>query len=117
MLAKCANRSCSASFRRLAEGRLFGLETDLAFGSSKACRVEYFWLCHRCSSAMTLRVRQDGTVGTVPLPEAIRGVPEGVALAPAHRRERPLLFRVSPPLPQPLGVRAPARLKDAYRAA
>jgi len=42
MLANCANPLCSASFRRLAEGRLFRLEADSAFGSAKTSRVEYF---------------------------------------------------------------------------
>jgi hypothetical protein len=50
MLSNCANALCSAPLRRLAEGELFRLGTDLALGSSKACRVEYFWLCHRCYS-------------------------------------------------------------------
>jgi hypothetical protein len=117
MLAKCVNPLCSASFRRLAEGKLFRLEADLALGSSEAYRVEYFWLCHRCSSAMTLRVREDGTVGTVMLPQAIRGVPDCVALTSGHREKGLLLCSVNFPLPEHLGGRARARLKDGYHAA
>ena len=63
MLANCANPLCSTSLRRLAEGELLRLETVPALGLSKACRVEYFWLCHRCSSVMTLRLKEDRTVG------------------------------------------------------
>jgi len=116
MLAKCANGSCSASFRRLAEGRLFRLETDPALGSSKSDRVEYFWLCPLCSSTLTLRLREDGTVGAVLLPEAIRRA-DRVALASAHRQEGLSLCSVSFPLPEHLGGSARTRLKDGYRAA
>jgi hypothetical protein len=56
MLAKCTNFSCSASFSHLDEGRLFLLETDPIFGSSKAKTTEYFWLCKACSADMTLRL-------------------------------------------------------------
>jgi hypothetical protein len=117
MLAKCANPLCSASFRSLAEGKLFRLETDRALGSSKSNRVEYFWLCHPCSSTLILRVSEDGTVGTVLLPEGIRGVPDGVALISADREKGLLLSRVSSPLPERFGGRVRARLKDGYRAA
>ena len=117
MLANCANPLCSASFRRLAEGRLFRLEADPALGSSKSSRVEYFWLCHRCSSTLTLRLGEEGTVGAVLLPEAIHGLPDRVALASAHRQEGLLLCSVSSPLPEHLGGRARTRLKDGYRAA
>ena len=55
MVATCANPSCSASFRFLQEGKLFLLEPDPkststvnAYASSHA-RMEYFWLCSRCS--------------------------------------------------------------------
>jgi hypothetical protein len=81
MLVKCTNPSCSASFRYLRDGRLFRLELDPTLCSSKSNRVEYFWLCHRCSSEMTLRLREDGTVVTVLLPEPIRGVPDGVSFS------------------------------------
>ncbi len=55
------NPSCSVSF--LEDGRLFRLESDPAF-RSKSNRVEYFWLCHHCSSTMALHLREDGTLVT-----------------------------------------------------
>jgi hypothetical protein len=91
MLVKCTNSSCSASFRYLRDGRLFRLESDPTLWSSKSNRVEYFWLCHRCSSEMTLRLIEDGTVVTVLLPEPIRRVPDGVALSWADRKNGLLL--------------------------
>src|SRR2546426_1445269 len=68
MLSKCTNLSCSASFRHLADGRLFQLENDSPVTASKA--TEYFWLCHRCSAAMTLRLAHDGNVAATELPES-----------------------------------------------
>jgi hypothetical protein len=94
MLGKCTNPSCSASFRYLRDGRLFRLERDPTLWSSKSNRVEYFWLCHRCSSEMTVRLREDGTVVRVLLPEPIRGVPNGVALSWADRKTGLLLRSV-----------------------
>ena len=79
MIAKCSNPSCSTSFLYFKEGRLFRLEHDPTLGS-KSNRVEYFWLCPGCSSTMTLRLSEDGTVVTVLIPEPFRGVPEGGAL-------------------------------------
>jgi hypothetical protein len=98
MLAKCANPLCSASFRRIAEGKVSRLETDPALGSSKFSRVEYFWLCQRCSSVMTLRLKEDGTVGAVLFLEAIHGVPDGIASTSANREKGLLLCSV--PLPE-----------------
>ena len=117
MLAKCSNPLCSAKFLHLKEGRLFRLESDPAHGSSKSNRVEYFWLCPCCSSAMTMLLRDDGTVGTVLLPKPIRGVPDGDALISVDREKGLLLRSVSFPRPTHLGGRARARLKDGYRAA
>ncbi len=116
MVATCSNPSCSASFRYLGEGRLFRLEGDPAF-RSKSNRVEYFWLCHRCSSAMTLRLREDGTVVTVLLPEPIRGVADGVALTVVDRGKGLLLRSVSFPLPEYLGGHTRRRLKARHHAA
>jgi hypothetical protein len=95
MLANCANPLCSATFHRSAEGKLFRLGIDAALGSSKASRVEYFWLCHRCSSVMTLRLKGDGTVGVVLFLEAIRGVPARATLTLAHRQKGLILRGVS----------------------
>jgi hypothetical protein len=60
--------SCSASFLYFKEGKLFRLELDPTLGS-KSNRLEYFWLCPGCSSTMTLRLSEDGTVVTVLIPE------------------------------------------------
>jgi hypothetical protein len=117
MLAKCANPSCSASFRRLHEGRLFGLETDPALDSSKARRVEHFWLCQPCSSVMTLCLKDDGTVGAVLFLEAIHGVPARATLALANRPDGLVLRSVSESGTERLGNFARTRLKDEYRAA
>jgi hypothetical protein len=94
MLATCANPSCSA-FLCLEEGKLFRLENDPTLRSSKSNRVEYFWLCRRCSSTMTLRLIEDGTVATIPIPAPFRGVPEGVALTSTDRKKGLLLRSVS----------------------
>jgi len=115
MVAKCSNPSCSASFRHLKDGRLFRLESDPAL-RSKSNRADCFWLCHRCSSAMTLRLREDGTVVTVLLPEAIRGVPDGVALNSADRKKGLLLRAVSSTLPEHPGGRIKTWLKEARHA-
>jgi hypothetical protein len=52
MLGKCANPSCSASFRRLGDGRLVRLETDPRLRLSNP-KTEYFWLCPTCSAMMS----------------------------------------------------------------
>jgi hypothetical protein len=66
---------------------------------------------------MTLRLREDGTVVTVLLPEPIRAVPDGVAPTSAHREKGLLLCSVSFPLSAHLGGTVRTRLKDGYRAA
>jgi len=99
MLSKCTNLSCSASFRHLADGRLFQLENDSPVAASKA--TEYFWLCSRCSAAMTLRLAHDGNVAATELPQArdersrtqLNGLGESASppqcqLAPHHSSER-----------------------------
>jgi hypothetical protein len=116
MLVKCANSSCSASFRYLRDGRLFRLEGDPTHWSVKSSRVEYFWLCNRCSSEMTLRLIEDGTVITVLLPELIRGVPDGVVLNWEDRKTGLLLRSVSSTSQQHVGGRMRARLRDGHAA-
>lgn len=103
MVAKCSNPSCSASFRFLSDGRLFRLESDPAIRSSDSHQVEYFWLCHCCSS-MTLRLKEDGTMVTVLLSETIRGVPDDVTFAVIDRQKGFLLRSVSFPS-EPFGSR------------
>jgi hypothetical protein len=62
MVTKCANPSCSASFQYLRGGKLFLL--DLPRLSSQPGRngrtAEYFWLCDRCCSELTVTVDASG---------------------------------------------------------
>ena len=64
MVAKCANPSCGASFQYLRGGKLFLV--DLPRFSSPIAgegrRAEYFWLCHRCCSELTVTVDGSGQV-------------------------------------------------------
>jgi hypothetical protein len=93
MLAKCTNPSCSASFRHLAEGGLFRLDTDLTLGPSTEA-AEYFWLCKDCLAGMTLRLAQDGRVIATGLREALSsGAPVPFVLV--NREHGRLLRRVS----------------------
>jgi len=94
MLSKCANGSCSASFRHLAEGRLFRLETDVPVGSSNARETEHFWLCDHCSAGMTLRLTQDGRIMATQLAAALCNGPY-VALNCVDRKNRAILRSVS----------------------
>src|SRR5208337_595190 len=96
MVAKCSNPSCSALFRRLAEGRLFRLEPDRALpGSSKSNRLEYFWLCDSCSAAMTLHVSGEGKVIPVALPAPVYGGPHRSGFISSKRQKGLLLSGVS----------------------
>ena len=94
MLTKCANPSCSASFRHLQDGRLFLLETDRTQRSSESKAAEYFWLCKPCSVVMTLRLTQDGRVMATGLRKAIRNGLQP-ALISVNRDTGLLLRRVS----------------------
>ena len=91
MLAKCANPSCFTSFRLLREGRLFRLEGDAALNSrdsptfSGSNIVEYFWLCDPCSTLMTLRLDEKGTVAVEPLSERARDNPRFFAIISRHK--------------------------------
>lgn len=62
MVTKCANPSCGASFRYLRGGKLFLV--DLPHRSSPlqgdGRRAEYFWLCARCCSELTVIVDNSG---------------------------------------------------------
>jgi hypothetical protein len=116
MVAKCSNPSCSASFRYLGKGKLFRLEADPPLSGSTSNRAEYFWLCGRCSSTMTLRLGEDETVVAVPIPQPIRGVPDGVALISVARKRGLLLRSISSPLAKHVGGHVRTRLKEAHRA-
>lgn len=61
MLAKCANPNCSEMFRYLGEGRLYQVETphsDATTGKTVR-KIEHYWLCGRCSSAMRIGVLEN----------------------------------------------------------
>lgn len=71
MLSKCANPACTTPFQYLRDGRLFQMETgvgpQLVSDKKPQHRVEYFWLCSRCSPEMTLSFTPGKGVVTVPL--------------------------------------------------
>ncbi len=67
MLSKCANPSCSAKFRYFHQGKLFRMETEADDANSRnsaklSRRIEFFWLCDRCASEMTLTYDSRGSV-------------------------------------------------------
>ena len=92
MVAKCSNPSCSASFRYLKGGRLFRLERNPTLRSSNVRTAEYFWLCRCCSSTMTLRLSEDGSVIPVTLPELVHHSGDFTS---AHRQRGLLLSDVT----------------------
>jgi hypothetical protein len=71
MLSKCANPTCSNSFRYLHEGRLYLINSASHFDTrkrlsrpgSKPGSPEYAWLCSLCSSSMTIHIdEENGTI-------------------------------------------------------
>ena len=65
MVSKCANPNCAASFRYFHIGKLFrmetssGLERRRSMGQDEVLsrplrRIEFYWLCEKCASKMTL---------------------------------------------------------------
>lgn len=76
MLSKCANPECTAAFHYLHDGRLFQIDTSIAYPlearpelvaeAKPPHRVEYFWLCGQCSSTMTLGFQRGRGVVMVP---------------------------------------------------
>jgi hypothetical protein len=94
MLAKCANPLCTTSFRHLADGRLFRLETEPRFPSPNSREREYFWLCEPCSAGMTLRLTLDGRVVAAGLADALCNGPY-VALNAVDRSHGAFLRSIS----------------------
>lgn len=92
MLAKCANPTCDIPFRRLSEGKLFLVESELEKGQEivdpkrrmPPRRTEYFWLCAQCALLVTLTFSAKKGVMTVPLPRLDEKIP------PPTRVRRPL---------------------------
>ena len=64
---KCANPSCSATFNRLGDGRLFVVE---AADDHRSRRLEYFFLCNSCSRTMTVTAKKGSASIVVPLAPA-----------------------------------------------
>src|SRR5712691_8349207 len=64
MLSKCLNSACSTSLRYLREGRIFHLQIPASSDSpGSTLRWEYFWLCGRCCTRLTVVVKNGaGTV-------------------------------------------------------
>lgn len=89
MVSKCLNSCCSVSFRYLGTGRLYcvdfadvgrrnewaGKKTVTSI-RSKACPVEYFWLCERCAATMTIELSESGELQLVPLEVSARRTSE-----------------------------------------
>ena len=66
VVQKCANPSCSATFRRLGDGRLFVVE---AAAESHPRQPKYFWLCDSCRRTMTV-AKKGNQSAVVPLARA-----------------------------------------------
>jgi len=94
MLGKCSNPSCSAPFRYLRDGKLFRLESDPRFRTSKTNKLEYFWLCDGCSPRMSLRIGDEGDVRPVTFPGSVQCDFDGNGIALVDRREGLLLSRL-----------------------
>lgn len=75
MLDKCANPVCSATFRKLRDGRMFVIEVGADYESNRVGCVRqqhYFWLCKSCCRTMTLLAGKNGErIQVVPLPVAV----------------------------------------------
>lgn len=71
MLDKCANPACSATFRRLSDGRVFVTEVEAGYWtnpSGHARQLHYFWLCNSCCRTMTVIAEKGKAIRVVPLP-------------------------------------------------
>jgi hypothetical protein len=94
MLGKCTNPSCSVPFRYLRDGRLFRLEADPRFRTSKPYKLEFFWLCDRCSPRMSLRISDKGKVLPVTLSGSDQSDFGGKGITLVDRRDGLLLSRL-----------------------
>jgi len=80
MLSKCANPSCTASFRYFHQGKLFRMEVEnpnpdeavLTRTGKHVRRMEFFWLCDRCATRMTLEHDSNGRVLVKPVDPGLR---------------------------------------------
>ena len=85
MLGKCSNPSCRVPFRYLRDGKLFRLEADPRLRTSKPNKLEYFWLCDRCSPRMSLRIGGEGEVRPVLFPGSVQRDFDGIGIALIER--------------------------------
>jgi hypothetical protein len=67
MLGKCANPACSATFRRLTDGRIFVIEVEPERSAGNTHQRQCFWLCNSCCRTMTVVVNKGKNVQIVPL--------------------------------------------------
>lgn len=80
MLSKCANPSCTASFRYFHQGKLFRMEMEspnpdeavLTRAGKGVRHAEFFWLCDRCATQMTLEYDRSGSVVVKPVDGGLR---------------------------------------------
>jgi hypothetical protein len=91
MLAKCANPSCSARFRYLAEGRLFRVECDPPLDVRTRTKPQYFWLCSQCSETMTLSLDQETVIRIAVLSADDAVIRNDVPFIPLERKQGLLL--------------------------
>jgi hypothetical protein len=80
MVSKCANPSCSATFRYLREGRLFHVAAGSAT-SEQGATHERFWLCGECSGKMTVVAGPAGVL-VIPLQKLSEPQESGIAARP-----------------------------------
>jgi hypothetical protein len=74
MIEKCANPACTATFRRLREGRVFikEIEADPTSDATRQPRqTHYYWLCDSCSHTTTVIVEKRKGIRVVPLPTSV----------------------------------------------
>ncbi len=66
MIATCANPACNVPFVYFRSGKIFVLEANAVDPKSRTNapprRIEYFWLCGKCSPTMQLMRTTDGAV-------------------------------------------------------
>jgi len=81
MLSKCANPTCSATFRYLHDGTLFHVVIEPAAperpASYETATIERFWLCGECSRKMTVI---SGPAGIIVVPLQQPSKPERRAI-------------------------------------
>jgi hypothetical protein len=85
MLSKCANPSCSATFRFLHEGTLFHVEIASTLQEGTVA-LERFWLCTECSRKLTV---VSDSAGAVVTPRQPRSKKSEIPARPWSRLDSP----------------------------